>query len=440
MSFTGLFGTVGSQLADLLFGALPSGGANTPGTAASTLSLSDLATGIKLSGGSASSTLSLSDAAVGHRTAVRTVSDTLTLSDIATQHTTDESASSTLSLSGVAVGTKSTGTSGSSTMSLSDAAVGARVTHKTVSDTMTLTDVAIEHTFFRSVNDTVSFSQTLSKISPVYQLIVQNMPLFQPASAHPGVTTQSVSFNLNLTDLAGREVDVSVSDPMSLSQDGHRATVGVDTLALTQTAIGAHGNDVADTITFVDTAAYTGLLTRHLTAALGISDSVTYSATVSEIEFIYSPFIGSNGASGAPTPPSGTLFTPATGQPDFMLFYPSSGPVSSSVSTRAPNFNNRDQLAFNRVNRETMGGTLIIFADPGWPKVQTLLLQFSSLKRSQMQALRTFIRTYIGQYVGLLDWDGRYWTGIISNPNEPFVQDTRDTWSASFDFQGTPNS
>ena len=42
-----------------------------------------------------------------------------------------------------------------------------------------------------------------------------------------------------------------------------------------------------------------------------------------------------------------------------------------SVSLRAPNLGNKDRLSFNRVLRETRGGTLVVFADPIWPKVQT---------------------------------------------------------------------
>ena len=59
---------------------------------------------------------------------------------------------------------------------------------------------------------------------------------------------------------------------------------------------------------------------------------------------------------------------------------------TDNVVLRAPDFGNKDRLGFNRVLRETRGGTLIVFADPEWPKTQTLALNFSGLTQAEAGA------------------------------------------------------
>ena len=118
------------------------------------------------------------------------------------------------------------------------------------------------------------------------------------------------------------------------------------------------------------------------------------------------------------------------------MVYPASGTVTDSVTLRAPNFGNKDRLGFNRVLRETRGGTLIVFADPIWPKIQTLVLNFSGLTSDQAQQLLAFLDAHLGEEVGVYDWEHRYWTGVITTPTEPVVQDGKDSFSASFEFEG----
>ena len=105
-----------------------------------------------------------------------------------------------------------------------------------------------------------------------------------------------------------------------------------------------------------------------------------------------------------------------------------------------PNLGNRDRLSFNRVLRETRGGTLVVYADPIWPKVQRLVLNFSSLHRSEAQTLLDFFANHLGQEIGLLDWEHRYWQGTIMTPDSPVIEDSFDRFSASFEFEGELSS
>jgi hypothetical protein len=170
-------------------------------------------------------------------------------------------------------------------------------------------------------------------------------------------------------------------------------------------------------------------------SALGLAQAATYSIVSRGSLQNYTPFVG-EGATGSPTPPSVTIGPPEHVALPFRLFYPAEGVVTDSVILRAPNLGNKDRLSFNRILRETRGGTLIVFADPIWPKIQTLVLTFSGLRSIQTQQLLAFLDAHLGEEIGLLDWEGRAWKGIITSPTDPVVQDGRDSFSASMEFEG----
>ena len=148
----------------------------------------------------------------------------------------------------------------------------------------------------------------------------------------------------------------------------------------------------------------------------------------------YHPFVGSG--SSVPTPPATTLTGPESLSPgEFQLVYPAAGTPTDILVLRNPELGNKDRLHFNRISRETRGGTLIVYADPMWPKTQTLVLTFSALWPAQAFALLDFMKNHLGLEIGLWDWEGHYWAGVITNPG-PIVQDSKDSFTASFEFEG----
>ena len=165
--------------------------------------------------------------------------------------------------------------------------------------------------------------------------------------------------------------------------------------------------------------------------ALGFQQSVAYFIFNRRVDQQYSPFT-EEGSAVSPT-----LNEPMDGiEAPFQLVYPAAGEVTDSVTLRAPNLGNKDRLSFNRILRETRGGTLIVFADPIWPKIQTQVLSFSALRRTEAQDLLDFIDDYLGQEVGMIDWEQRFWRGIISVPDEPIVEDSFNSYTVSFQFEG----
>jgi len=60
------------------------------------------------------------------------------------------------------------------------------------------------------------------------------------------------------------------------------------------------------------------------------------------------------------------------------------------------------------------------------------------LSNTQAQGLLTFMDTYLGQEIRLIDWEDRVWVGVITNPSDPIVQDGPGCqMTASFEFEGT---
>jgi hypothetical protein len=148
----------------------------------------------------------------------------------------------------------------------------------------------------------------------------------------------------------------------------------------------------------------------------------------------YAPLVGENSIPEAVQPPSATAPT-LVPQDTITLFYPTVTPTSS-VEIRAPELGDRDRLEMLRINRESRGGTLQVFADLTWPKVQVLALQFTGLTEAEAASVQAFFASTLGLEVGLTDWEGRTWHGIVVTPNEPLIRSRRGIVDISFEFDG----
>jgi len=249
------------------------------------------------------------------------------------------------------------------------------------------------------------------------------VPLLQTAVGYP---------------LRSSAIAVSAESTIELADQSWKNETGEaqSQIALLQSAVAHRSNPTVTAIELTDTAGVSIVRNRTAVSTLELKQSVSFSLVRSDVAYQYRPFIG-EGAADAPPPPSATLAGPLTGITDsFRLVFPATGTVTDSVVLRAANLGNKDKLSFNRIARETRGGTLVVFADPIWPKIQTLALTFSGLSANEKNDILAFFDTHLGQEIGLLDWEHRYWRGVIMTPDDPVVQDTRDTFSASFEFEG----
>ncbi len=210
------------------------------------------------------------------------------------------------------------------------------------------------------------------------------------------------------------------------------------TLSLSQTATGDVGFSPGSVVDVTQSVVYSmEYAAKVVINEIELEQSVSYVLETGSTRCQYSPFVGESTDPNAPDPPPAAIDGPMPGiEVPFQLVYPSIGVVTDSVALKTPNLGNKDRLAFNRVLRETRGGTLIVFADPIWPKVQTLVLSFSGLLRVEAYELQTFIDDHLGLEIGLIDWEHRFWRGVIVNPAEPLIEDRFDSFTTSFDFEG----
>ncbi|MCA9072081.1 MAG: hypothetical protein KDA84_24300, partial [Planctomycetaceae bacterium] len=154
--------------------------------------------------------------------------------------------------------------------------------------------------------------------------------------------------------------------------------------------------------------------------------------TCKSLETLYNPF---GGGGTVPTSiPDPNVSDHATG---VNLRYPyDTGATSTVILNRSPNFGDIQRFGGDRIQRESRGGSLSIYADPQWPKVQTLLYTISVVRPDKAAEVLTFLKTYLGLEIGLLTHEGQLWKGIVVNPEEAVVHDRRESYTVGIEFVG----
>jgi len=289
-----------------------------------------------------------------------------------------------------------------------------------------------------TLSDSLPFVEVVNWVGPRYTDPIQNYLTFSEMVWNSNTYRVSVSDLLTLTSQAGRVASVTISDSLSFSDDGFRNLLTIDLLAFNEVVLNGKGLLVDNSLSFTQVVTLQGGFIRLITDSLNIGQSATHFYLTSCIDKQYHPFVGESSIIGQPTPPN-TEISLAQGLPigaGFQLSYPLNG-ATDTVILRAPELDTRDKNAFNRVNRETRGGRLVVFADPTWPKVNTLSCTFIGLLKTEIDTLQDFILNYIGEEIQVIDWDGRIWEGVVLKPNDPATCDGKDRWSVGFEFEGT---
>ncbi len=331
-----------------------------------------------------------------------------------------------------------------SLLELTDSATGRHASFRPIaSSAIELTDsLGLSKTLNLDVESAVQV--TTEEYDPDLNEIVTTIEGLLDSAGCARISSQRAKSVVPLTQTAvgyplrSSAIAVSAESTIELSDQSWKNETGeaLSQISLLQTAVAYRSNPTVTTIELADAAGVSIVRKRTAVSTLELKQSVSFSLVRSDVAYQYRPFIG-EGAADAPMPPSATLAGPLIGITDsFRLMFPATGTVTDSVVLRAPNLGNKDKLSFNRIARETRGGTLVVFADPIWPKIQTLALTFSGLSADEKDGILAFFDTHLGQEIGLLDWEHRYWRGVIMTPDDPVVQDTRDTFSASFAFEG----
>jgi len=312
-----------------------------------------------------------------------------------------------------------------------------------LSSTLNFTQEVVTSGLLQVTDSQMNLTQTVGVVAPHYLFVTSVMNLNSDAAYPNSEKNLSASHEILFQHWAGRPFEESVTSNITFTQEAYRSETPTSTLNLAQsTNYGKTRGLEVGAIDFQQNVVLAADWSRSITQDLDIGHSLTYHVVDPCGKKSYTPYIGESTASGNPTPPDSeepfVQGLPAGER--FQFLYPGIGAPTDTVELRAPNLDNRERLGFTRINRETRGGKLIVFADPTWPQVNTLVLSFSGLKKTEVDDLQDFLKNYLGKEVGLIDWEGRQWVGIITTPTESAVQDSGGacgrSWTIGLEFEG----
>ncbi|MHA2265648.1 MAG: hypothetical protein ACXAEN_24925, partial [Candidatus Thorarchaeota archaeon] len=240
------------------------------------------------------------------------------------------------------------------------------VGEKSFSETQTVTFThSVDGVFPINISHTVTFSdvsgagkiipggiETFASQTVTFSQAVQKVRIKASATSHSA--TQTVTFS------QAALLPISVAIPQFF--------------ILSQTADPSITKNVEQDVTF------SHVITPVITRSPVVTQTINFGHAVgflsNNIDLCgYTPFIGENTIADAPAPPPATLAVTKTNS--VVLSHPIVTPTLT-VTIRAPEFGESQALNFDRINRESRGGTLQIFSDPDWPKQETLVLQFTT--------------------------------------------------------------
>jgi len=419
---------------------------------------------------SASNALALSDQATGLATSTIecSASNTLTLADQATVTMVRAiGAGNTLTLDGQAEGNLSRAVSASNALALTDSAIGLPVPTIEVSAESDLSlwhwaegrnssiYVESESELDLSGNAHGNKVAHVAATTPIYftEITLDRLTfdeievehgLFVSASVYiygdPEPTGNMLSFGqrAGIVRVRADGISVTATSALTFSQWANPTPTGDATshLTLEHFASATTSKVATSTLALGHQASFT--IARFVSAGstLSLHQAVNVVLVKGCVDRSYTPFVGSTDDPNAPAPPSTTVPTLERVE-GVQLYWPVNVPTMT-VTLRGPELDNKDRLRFQRINRETRGGTLIVFADPIWPKVQQLTLEFVGLEENEAQSLLTFIRATLGKEVGLRDWENRHWAGVIVSPDEPIIRNGPQNISTALEFEGVP--
>lgn len=308
--------------------------------------------------------------------------------------------------------------------------------HISIHESLTFTqDIDFESGLFNVMETVMNMSDSVNEIGPRYKTVWTRIHLYQYM---PSKFARAES-TINLVDLTGRDYKAEASSTISLSHDMWRSSTPTTDMTLVQSLDWGKTKGIpAQYLNLEHTIGLHGDWARAMMNELGIGHSLTYYLPDPCDTKAYTPFIGESTVSDSPTAPDADLpFTQGLLEGGrFLLLYPALGESTDVVELRAPNLDNKERQAFTRINRETRGGKLSVFADPDWPKINTLVLSFSGLTKTEVGEIHDFIQEHLGEEIGIIDWEGHQWAGVITTPNERAAQDGKHGFTLTFEFEG----
>jgi hypothetical protein len=284
------------------------------------------------------------------------------------------------------------------------------------------------------VESDLGLTDTANGVGPFKEHVSHHMFLTQtlPTPHRLWVEDELALTQFNPTPKSG-----NASDTLNLSDLATITNVDHD-LGLTDVATFGKFFSVSSEMNITDAVLVSSLWNRLVFDDLGIGHAMTWFDDSPCTRKSYTPFQGENTVNTTFDQPPASLpvvHKDATVN-RFTLYYPSHDAIARQLIFRAPELDNRDRNAYTRVAQETRGGSLIIYADPIWPKIRSLVVTITGLIKTEVDDFQDFIYATIGQQIEVCDWEGRLWSGVIINPDEPVAQDSKEKWTISFTLEG----
>lgn len=340
--------------------------------------------------------------------------------------------------------------SGSNNIAFAQVASAVATKDQSVNSAIALTqNVVFVHvkTFTESASSTLNFAQDVAWLGPHYLSALAKVNFNQTVNAYQGTPWGPVVIEdiISFTHIAPLTRDAAANNALSLTHEAYRSQTPFSTLGITDSLESGKAKPVdTSDLNLSQTIAMSNEFVRVMSDTNFIGHSLTYYVESPCSTKQYTPFVGENTIPGSPTPPETTepLVQADPTVTRFQLSYPALATPTDVVVLRAPELDNIDRLAFTRIARETRGGQLSVFADPDWPKTETIIATFVGLTKTEIDDLQAFFVSHIGEEVGMQDWEGREWVGVVTTPNEAAVNDGGRNacggkgWTITFEFEG----
>ncbi len=288
-----------------------------------------------------------------------------------------------------------------------------------VTDVLVIAEILGTNQHVIAVTDTLNFRQSGDDI-PLHQSVHQFFPYYQYVT-YSLTAHRSITQTLEFTQGAFRNQVGYVYQNLTFHQTGDHGQFVTDTLDFIETVVGANTNGVIDTLEFTETVTTSVVYNRSVTDTL-VFDSHT-TGFLPKPEFINAPVTVPN----TPTPsPTTTTSVPAVPAVNPNIYFVSAvqyaatvrltSPRGLSITLKAPDFGNTDEIGQTRIQRQTRGGDFIVWRAPYWPTAEEFSLTFSYLNEDTVSRLQAVIQEAVGQLYTYVDHEGVSWQVVITTP------------------------
>lgn len=113
--------------------------------------------------------------------------------------------------------------------------------------------------------------------------------------------------------------------------------------------------------------------------------------------------------------------------------YPYDSPTLE-LELKTPTFNDQEAIDTSRIQRRSIGGSLIVYRDENWPKGFSLNYSFENLSLEARDNIVSFLRETLGKEIKFTDHNSKVYKAIITNPKDFISEELSDcgfTWKVN---------